>query len=77
MARPQADRATRLLGASQVTFAAWGKLMGDVDRAAYDRAVISARAALGDVAFAAAWSAGQALTLTQAAAYALLPADGR
>lgn len=77
LARQQADRAMRLLGASQATFAATGKLTGAEDRAVYDRAVISARAALGDAAFAAAWSAGQALTLTQAATYALLPADGR
>ena len=38
----------------------------------HDRALAACRAALGDAAFEAAWAAGQALTLEQAIAEALI-----
>jgi hypothetical protein len=41
------------------------------ERVAYDREVRAARAALGEDAFAAAWAAGRALSLEEAAAPAL------
>jgi hypothetical protein len=43
-------------------------------RDAYNRAVAAARARLGEGAFAAAWAAGGAMALEDAAAYALADA---
>ena len=41
------------------------------DKQRQDRAIAEARTALGEVAFAAAWEAGRALTWEQAVEYAL------
>jgi tetratricopeptide (TPR) repeat protein len=46
------------------------------DRRESDRFVAAARAALGEQDFAAAWAAGEAMTLDQAVAYALEHSDG-
>jgi predicted ATPase/transcriptional regulator with XRE-family HTH domain len=71
MGQGWAERAARLLGAAKAPFEATGSLTQPVDRAEFDRNATAARAALGEDAFAAAWTAGQALTLDQAIAYAL------
>ena len=42
-----------------------------ISRAPFDDALASARAALGEQAFDAAWAAGQAMTMEQAIAAAL------
>jgi predicted ATPase/DNA-binding XRE family transcriptional regulator len=71
MGQGWAERAARLLGAAKTPFDAAGDLLAPIDRAEFDRNVAAARAQLGDEAFAAAWQAGQAMTLEQAVAYAL------
>jgi tetratricopeptide (TPR) repeat protein len=71
MAQGQAERAARLLGAAKVPFDTTGSRTSSVDRAEFDRSATAARVQLGEDAFAAAWTAGQALTLNQAIAYAL------
>jgi hypothetical protein len=42
-----------------------------VDRAGFERSIASARAALGEDAFGAAWTVGQLMTLDQAIETAL------
>ncbi len=71
MAQGRAERAARLLGAAKAPFDATGILTPPVDRAEFDRSAAAARATLGEEAFAAAWEAGSALTLDEAAAEAL------
>jgi hypothetical protein len=71
VAAGQTERAARLLGADEAlreahTIPIWpdaGELC--------DRLVVTARAALGDETFAAAWAAGRILSLEQAIAEAL------
>jgi predicted ATPase/class 3 adenylate cyclase/tetratricopeptide (TPR) repeat protein len=67
----QAVQAARLLGAAEVLHRTKGVQMLPSARPAYRRAVAAARAHLADEVFAAAWAAGQALTLEQAIAEAL------
>jgi hypothetical protein len=45
--------------------------LSPADRADYDRISVATRTQLDDATFAAAWAAGQALTLEQAIAEAL------
>jgi predicted ATPase/transcriptional regulator with XRE-family HTH domain len=71
MAQGRAERAARLLGAAKAPFDATGSYLLPPDRAEFDRNAAAANAQLGEEAFAAAWEAGQALTLDQAIAYAL------
>jgi predicted ATPase/class 3 adenylate cyclase len=66
----QPERAARLFGAAAALREAIGAPMAPADRAAYDRHVATVRAALGEAAFAAAWAAGQAMTLDRAIAAA-------
>jgi tetratricopeptide (TPR) repeat protein len=68
-ARP--DRAARLLAAAQALRASIGVPLPPVDRPAVEAAVQAARAALGDAAYDAAWSAWQALSLDEVVAEAL------
>jgi DNA-binding CsgD family transcriptional regulator len=63
----------RLLGASDALREAVGVFMEADDLIAYDRAVASARAHLGEEGFAAAWGEGKALTLDEAVALAEQP----
>jgi hypothetical protein len=63
-----AVRAARLLGAATALRTTIGIRRAPAARPAYERDVASARAQLDDAAFAAAWAAGQALTLEQAIA---------
>ena len=71
------EKAGRILGA---VAALLRKLVGGTlhgqDRREYERSLAVARAALDDRGFAAAWAAGQAMTLDQAVAYALEPEGG-
>ncbi len=60
-------RHARLCEVLEFTFAPY-------EQPRYDLMIASVRAALGDVAFAAAWAEGRAMSLEQAIAYALEPA---
>jgi len=68
-------RAARLLAAAGAARDAVGAPRPPVDRPDHDRAVADARAALGDDGFAAAWAAGQALSLERAIDEALDHSD--
>jgi predicted ATPase/DNA-binding SARP family transcriptional activator len=70
-AQKQMQRATRLLGAAENSYAPIRFEMSAKERAEHDQAIASARAALGEEAFAKAWAEGQAMTLEEAVAYAL------
>jgi hypothetical protein len=65
----------RILGNAETLREANGLIMDAFERDTHERALASARAALGEEAFAAAWAAGQALTLEQAIVYALGEGD--
>src|SRR4029079_4150792 len=69
------ERAARLWGTAETLREASGLIMDAFERDTHERALASARAALGEEAFAAAWAAGQALTLEQAIVYALDKGD--
>jgi hypothetical protein len=56
----------RLLGAAAAMRGEIGTPLPIVDRAAIEDAMATARAVLGEASFAAAWTAGQALSLEQA-----------
>ena len=62
----QHECAVRLLGATDTVRATIGAPLPAATRAAHDTAIATARAALGESAFAAAWEAGCALALEQA-----------
>jgi tetratricopeptide (TPR) repeat protein len=70
-AQEQPERATRLLGASDGLRAAIGVPLPPFEREEIERDLAALRATLGEAAFDAAWSAGQALTWEQAIEYAL------
>ncbi len=70
-------QAAEILAAAAARRAIMGAALPPVGRAALDRAAAGARAALGDASFAAAWAAGETLSLEQAIAYAYEePAQG-
>lgn len=60
--RAQPERAARLLGAANAWIERHGIPRSFDDQAAFDRAVRSVQAALGEDDFATAWAAGRALT---------------
>ncbi len=68
---PASGRAARLAAAAESMLTAIGGTMVSDEAALYARVVAAARAALGEAAFAAAVAEGRAMTLEQAAAYAL------
>jgi predicted ATPase/predicted negative regulator of RcsB-dependent stress response len=70
-AQNQMGRAARLIGAAENFYTPLRFEMSARERAGHDEATASARAALGDEAFAKAGAEGQAMTLEQAIAYAL------
>jgi predicted ATPase len=70
-AQGQPERGARLLGAAAALRAGIGTPLPPSERAAQERTVATARAALGEDAFAAAWAKGQTMPLEQAIAYAL------
>ena len=65
------ERAARLAGAGAALCAAIGLDLPDLSAAAYERNIAVARAQLGEEVLAAAWAAGQAMSLEQAIAEAL------
>jgi tetratricopeptide (TPR) repeat protein len=67
----QLERAARLWGAAQTQRQVISAGIPLGDRRSYDHAVATARAQLGEAAFAAAWAEGRALRLEQAIVYAL------
>jgi non-specific serine/threonine protein kinase len=69
--RGQAERAARLFGAAEVLREAIGVALLPAERADHERAVAAARAGVDEAAFAMAWGHGRAMTLEQAAEYAL------
>jgi tetratricopeptide (TPR) repeat protein len=70
------EHAARLWGAAESLRQTIGCRPAPAARATYERAIASARAQLGEEAFAAAWAAGRAMTLEQAIAYALEGSTG-
>jgi predicted ATPase/DNA-binding CsgD family transcriptional regulator len=60
--------AARLWGAAEAMREATGAPIPPVERADYERALVSARAQLGEKTFAAAWKVGRTMTLEQALA---------
>jgi hypothetical protein len=65
------EKTARLLGFLAAERERSGMILPPVDQAHHDRALKSAREALGQKAFSAAWAAGEALTLEEAVAEAL------
>jgi predicted ATPase/class 3 adenylate cyclase len=65
------QRAARLFGAAEALREASGTREMSLWRAAFDLDVADVRAALGDLAFAAAWAEGRAMGFEDAVAYAL------
>ncbi len=70
-AQDESQRAARLLGASDSLYKTHKIVLAAAERTRSDCTVATARAALGDEAFAAAWDAGSVLSLEEATAYAL------
>jgi predicted ATPase len=77
----QAGRAARLFGAADALRQAMEVHLNVREREEYERDVALARLGLGETDFAAAWAAGQAMTLEQAVRVALeeeeIPTTGR
>jgi non-specific serine/threonine protein kinase len=69
--RAQNERAARLLGAAEAASQALGKARPVALSQEFERMVDTARAALGEEAFAVARDEGRAMTVEQAVAYAL------
>ena len=67
----QPERAARLFGVAAALRESVGLPLSPVLRADYEHEVFALRAEIGDEAFAAAWAAGQAMTLEQAIAEAV------
>jgi hypothetical protein len=70
----QSERAARVYGAAAALRAGIGVALPLADRAGHERMVATARAVLGEDAYAAAWAAGQALPLQQAISEAVAAA---
>jgi tetratricopeptide (TPR) repeat protein len=69
--KPQAGHAARLFGTAEALQEATGAPIPPSQRADYDRAIASVRAAMDEEAFITAWSEGRAMSLEQAVHYAL------
>jgi hypothetical protein len=65
------ERAVRLFAAADTLRTSIGAVMPPYDRDDYEAALATARATLGEKAFAAAWAGGRAMTTERAADYAL------
>ncbi|HEX2293935.1 MAG TPA: tetratricopeptide repeat protein [Actinomycetota bacterium] len=63
--------AARLIGAADRAREELGTPLPDAEKVAYNRYLAAAQEALGDEAFARAWAEGRAMTLEEAADYAL------
>lgn len=73
--RGHPQRAARLLGAADALVIGTGATLERTDQIVFDADVETAREALGEADFAAAWDAGRALSLEQAVAEALDAGD--
>jgi tetratricopeptide (TPR) repeat protein len=73
-AAENAERAARLFGAADAIREAIGAPLPPVDRRAHEHDLVAVRAHLAEEAFAQAWAEGQAMSLEQAASYALTDA---
>jgi hypothetical protein len=71
LARDEAVRAVRLLGAMRALREAIGAPLPPDNQSHYFGIVAGARARMGEAEYAQAWAAGRAMTLEQAIAYAL------
>ena len=71
MAENAPPRAARLAGAAQAVREGMSAILPPKQRRTHEQTVAAARAALGEDAFTEAWDAGRAMTLEQAAEYAL------
>jgi tetratricopeptide (TPR) repeat protein len=67
----QMRRATYLFGAAETLFTPVRYTMSSKERAEHDQAIATARATLGEEAFAAVWAKGKVMTMKQAIEYAL------
>ena len=70
-AQRQPDKAARLVGAAEKQIPSIRFELSPAERAEYDEATATARAALGEEAFTAAYEDGKSMTLDEAVAYAL------
>jgi predicted ATPase/transcriptional regulator with XRE-family HTH domain len=71
----QGEQAARLFGTAERLLDSLGTQLDPLIRTAYEQNVAAVRAQLKEEAFAAAWAQGQAMTLEQAVADALLTAQ--
>src|SRR5205814_5780325 len=69
------ERVARLSGAAEAVREAAGVAESTIRRAEHEQNADAARAALGEAAFAAAWTEGRALGLEEAVRYALAPEE--
>ena len=69
------ELAAKAFGAADAIRESIGALLAPSGRADRERSLAAVRVALGEAAFAAAWAAGRAMTLEQAAEYALTQMD--
>jgi predicted ATPase/DNA-binding CsgD family transcriptional regulator len=69
------EQAARLFGAAEALWEIQGIILPPAERPRLERAIAPARAQLPEPAFAAAWTAGRALTMDQAVVEALTVAD--
>ncbi len=65
-AQGQMERATRFYAAAATLRDAIGASLTSTNRTTHDQALVNARMALGEPAFAAAWATGAALSMDQA-----------
>ena len=70
------ERAARLLGAAAALREGTGTPRPPIECTEFDRRLDAVRSALGEARFAAAWSAGRAMSAQQALAETLLEAPG-
>jgi hypothetical protein len=75
LARGEAQRGARLLGAVDAALATLGVKLYPGDRFERERTLRALHATLSETAFASAWSAGEAMTVEQAIAYAVEEED--
>jgi hypothetical protein len=70
IARHEAERGTRLLGAASAVASELGHRIGEPEASIENAAIRTAKAALGEDAFAAAWARGEAMTAEEIVAFA-------
>jgi predicted ATPase len=75
MAQGQGEKAVRLFGAAAALRSSIGSVIDPVDQVRYKKNLNSLRAKLGKGKYKAAWDEGHAISLEQAAAYALEDRD--